>query len=52
MVEEYNKSGRGKAALQKFDANTGKAFILCVVTGLMCRVQAVLYGRFGFVRTP
>jgi len=39
MVEEYNKSGRGKAALQEFDANTGKAFILCVVTGLMCRVH-------------
>jgi len=41
MVEEYNKSGRGKhkAALQEFDAYTGKAFILCIVTGLMCRVH-------------
>ena len=39
IVEEYNNSGWGKAALQEFDANTGKALILCVVTGLMCRVH-------------
>jgi hypothetical protein len=39
MVEEYNNSGRGKAVLQEFDAKTGKAFILCIVTGLMQRVH-------------
>jgi len=35
MVEEYNNSGQGKAALQEFDTNTGKAFILYIVTGLV-----------------
>ena len=35
VVNEYNNSGKGKAALQEYDSQTGKAFILCVVTGLM-----------------
>src|SRR3954451_18707570 len=38
-VEDYNNSGRGEAALQEFDANTGKALILCIVMGLMYRVH-------------
>ena len=39
IVKEYNNSGQGKAALQEFDANTGKLLILCVVMGLICRVH-------------
>ena len=38
-VNDYNISGNGKAVLQEYDANTKKAFILCVVTGLMSRVH-------------
>jgi hypothetical protein len=38
-VNDYNSSGNGKAVLQEFDACTKKAFILCVVTGLMSRVH-------------
>jgi hypothetical protein len=37
-VNDYNSSGNGKAVLQEFDTNAKKAFILCVVTGLMSRV--------------
>jgi len=39
VVNEYNNSGKGKAVLQEYDSRTGKAFILCVVTGLMSRVH-------------
>jgi hypothetical protein len=39
VVNEYNNSGKGKAALQEYDSHTGKALILCVVTGLMSRVH-------------
>lgn len=39
MVKLYNNSGREKAVLQEYDALTGKAFILCIVTGLMCQVH-------------
>jgi hypothetical protein len=39
MVQDYNSSGQGKAILQEYDAHTGKAFILCIVTNLMCRVH-------------
>ena len=39
IVEDYNNSGQGKAVLQENDTHTGKAFILCIVTGLMCRVH-------------
>lgn len=39
VVNEYNSSGRGKAILQEYDSRTGKALILCVVTGLMSRVH-------------
>jgi len=39
IVNEYNALGRGKAAMQEYDSNTGKSYILCVVTGLMCRVH-------------
>src|SRR6185437_13035826 len=38
-VNEYNNSGKGKAALQEYDSRMGKAFILCLVTGLMSRVH-------------
>ncbi|CAB4444908.1 unnamed protein product [Rhizophagus irregularis] len=39
VVENYNLSGNGKAVLQEFDAEVGKSFILCIVTGLMCRIH-------------
>ena len=39
VVQDYNSSGKGKAVLQEYDAHAGKAFILCVVTNLMCRVH-------------
>ena len=34
-VKNYNASGHGQAILQEYDSRTGKAFILCIVTGLM-----------------
>ncbi|CAB4439790.1 unnamed protein product [Rhizophagus irregularis] len=39
IVQDYNSSGQGKAVLQEYDAYAGKAFILCIVTNLMCRVH-------------
>jgi len=39
VVEDYNSLGNGRAVLQEYDAQVGKAFILCVVTSLMCRVH-------------
>ena len=39
LVQDYNNSGQGKAILQEYDAHTGNAFILCIVTNLMCRVH-------------
>ena len=39
VVNDYNSSGNGKAVLQEFDACTKKAFILCIVTGLMSQVH-------------
>ena len=36
VVNEYNASGREKVTLQEYDSNTGKSYILCVVTSLMC----------------
>ena len=39
IVKDYNDSGSGKAVLQEYNASTGKAFILCVVTNLMARVH-------------
>ncbi|CAB4431854.1 unnamed protein product [Rhizophagus irregularis] len=39
VVNSFNNSGRGKAALQEFNADTGKSFILCIVTELMCCVH-------------
>src|SRR5437762_11429208 len=38
-VDDYNSSSNGKAVLQEFDACAKKAFILCIVTGLMLRVH-------------
>ena len=38
-VDDYNSSSNGKAVLQEFDACAKKAFILCIVTGLMSRVH-------------
>ena len=38
-VINYNNSGLGQAILQEYDSRTGKAFILCIVTGLMKRVH-------------
>jgi len=39
IVKDYNNSDRGRAVLQEYDMNSGKAFILCIVTNLMCRVH-------------
>ena len=39
IVEDYNRSGQGRAVLQEYDARSGKAFILCIVTNLMMRVH-------------
>ncbi|PKY16522.1 hypothetical protein RhiirB3_428916 [Rhizophagus irregularis] len=39
IVNDFNNSGRGKAILQEYNADVGKSFILCIVTGLMCRVH-------------
>ncbi|CAB4429129.1 unnamed protein product [Rhizophagus irregularis] len=39
VVNDYNNSGKGRAILQEYDSRSGKAFILCVVTGLMSRVH-------------
>ena len=39
LIKDYNDLGHGKAALQEYDIHSGKAFILCIVTGLMCRVH-------------
>jgi len=38
-VISYNASGRGQAIIQEYDSRTGKAYILCIVTGLMKRVH-------------
>lgn len=39
VVNNFNNSGQGKAALQEYNADTGKSFILCIVTEFMCRVH-------------
>src|SRR5437762_2130949 len=39
VVNDYNSLGNSKAVLQEFDAHTKKAFILCVVTGLISQVH-------------
>lgn len=39
IISDYNASGRGKATMQEYDARIGRSYILCVVTGLMCRVH-------------
>ncbi|CAG8847485.1 13803_t:CDS:2, partial [Gigaspora margarita] len=38
-VSKYNESGYGRAILQEYNSRMGKAFILCIVTGLMSRVH-------------
>ena len=54
VVNEYNASGQGKAAIQEYDSSTGNSYILCIVTGLMCRVHekipqaSKLYKLFTF----
>src|SRR5439155_12688807 len=39
VVEDYNSLSNGKAVLQEYDVQVEKAFILCVVTSLMCCVH-------------
>ncbi len=39
VVENYNNLGNGRAVLQEYDAQVGTAFILCIMTNLMCRVH-------------
>ena len=39
VVENYNNLGNGRAVLQEYDAQVGTAFILCIVTNLMCRIH-------------
>lgn len=38
-VNNYNSTGKGRAVLQEYDTHSQKAFILCIVTNLMCRVH-------------
>ncbi|CAG8813341.1 32376_t:CDS:2, partial [Gigaspora margarita] len=46
VVSQYNESGLGKAILQMYNANSGDAFILCIVTNLMARVhERILQAR-------
>ncbi|GBC16811.2 hypothetical protein GLOIN_2v1471620 [Rhizophagus irregularis DAOM 181602=DAOM 197198] len=39
VIGKYNNSGNGRAIMQEYDKQAGKAFIHCVVTGLMYRVH-------------
>lgn len=42
VVLEYNNSGRGRAVLE-YNANSGNAFILCIVTNLMARIHEKIH---------
>jgi hypothetical protein len=50
IINEYNASGQGRVTMQKYDSNTEKSYILCVVTGLMCQVHKKIpqAGKFVF----
>src|SRR5205085_11987377 len=39
VIESYNNSDNGRAVMQMYDSQAGNAFILCIVTSLMCRVH-------------
>src|SRR2546423_10614076 len=39
VVEDYNSSSNGRVVLQEYDAQVEKAFILCIVTSLMCHIH-------------
>src|ERR1044071_1905211 len=39
VIKRYNNLGNGRAVMQEYDKQAGKAFILCVVASLMCRIH-------------
>ncbi|RGB43005.1 hypothetical protein C1646_750389 [Rhizophagus diaphanus] len=39
VIDNYNSLGNGRAIMQEYDAQAGKAFILCIMTSLMCRIH-------------
>ncbi|CAB5365351.1 unnamed protein product [Rhizophagus irregularis] len=39
VIGKYKNLGNGRAIMQEYDKQAGKAFIHCVVTGLMCCVH-------------
>ncbi len=39
VINKYNASGQGKAAMQEYNSSIGKSYILCIITGLMCQVH-------------
>jgi adenosine/AMP kinase len=39
IVKDYNGLGQGKAVLQEYNASSGHAFILYIVTNLIVRVH-------------
>ncbi|CAG8667306.1 39343_t:CDS:2 [Gigaspora margarita] len=43
VVLEYNNSGWGRVVLQEYNANSGNAFILCIVTNLMARIYKKIH---------
>ena len=47
IVEDYNRSGQGRAVLQKYNANSKNAFILCIVTNLMNRMHKKIRQAFA-----
>ncbi len=53
VVEDYNSSGNGQAVLQEYDAQIRKAFILYIMTGMMCRIheQILQAGELCYVDT-
>ncbi|PKY33800.1 hypothetical protein RhiirB3_453013 [Rhizophagus irregularis] len=38
VIDHYNNSSNGRAIMQEYDAQAEKAFILCIVSSLMCRI--------------
>lgn len=39
VIDRYNNSGNGRVIMQEYDAQAEKAFILCIVSSLMCRIH-------------
>lgn len=39
VIDHYNNSGNGRAIMQEYNAQAGKAFILCIMSSLICRIH-------------